>query len=64
MIFVFKLIEMRKRDRHSELDKEFISNDEYRAKLEVLEERIRVLERIVTDDRDGLRRKFADLEDR
>jgi len=33
------------------------------AELRALEERVRVLERIVTDERYDLKRKFKDLED-
>lgn len=33
------------------------------ADLQALEERVRVLERIVTDERYDLKRKFKDLED-
>lgn len=38
------------------------ANAELRQRLEQMEERVRVLERIVTDDRYDLKQQFKDLE--
>lgn len=51
----------RHRDWHAEDTAAREANAELRAELDRLEERIRVLERIVTDDREDLRRQFRDL---
>ena len=61
--FIYKLLAVWMRNR------EFRSNDEsvnanaalMQQRLEQLEERVRVLERIVTDDRFELKQQFKDL---
>jgi hypothetical protein len=55
----FALIFQRKRSEPSTTDHEVVALE---ARLSNLEERIHVLERIVTDDRSDLRRQFRDLE--
>jgi uncharacterized membrane protein len=61
IVFVYKLLESRIRHRSAEA-KEGASVDEARARLDALEERIRVLERIVTDERFDLKREFRNLD--
>jgi flagellar capping protein FliD len=58
--FVFQLIKTRmsQKDRGASQRE----NEEYQIKISDLERRIRVLERIVTDDQENLKRQFRDLE--
>lgn len=51
----------RRRDWEAEEAAVREANAEMRAELDRLEDRIQVLERIVTDDREDLRRQFRDL---
>jgi hypothetical protein len=60
IVFLFKLINawmrysaMRRRDEHVDTD--------LVARLSEVEERVRVLERIVTDERHDLKQQFKDL---
>jgi phage shock protein B len=59
------MLSSRERRRHSRAEEEVQQvrgeNAELLTRLDELEERIRVLERIVTDDRYELRRRFRDL---
>jgi hypothetical protein len=54
----FKLL-MARRETHS---RDESVNEDLLARLAQVEERVRVLERIVTDDRSDLKRQFKDLE--
>jgi len=47
--------------RSSKQEKDIATDDEASAKLDQLEERIRVLERIVTESKHDLRREIKDL---
>lgn len=58
--FVFQLIKTRMSQRDNSASQR--ENEEYQIKLSDLERRIRVLERIVTDDSENLKRQFRDLE--
>ena len=60
MALVFKLIKTVV--MHKNARREDPVNTELAARLAEVEERVRVLERIVTDDRSDLRRQFKDLE--
>jgi len=55
----FKLLQKRMDRRHE--NETAGESNELRARLAELEERIQVLERIVTDDRADLKREFRDL---
>jgi hypothetical protein len=61
--FVFKLVDgwIRNRPRESA---EGPARSELLKRLEEVEERVRVLERIVTDERFDLKQQFKDLETR
>jgi len=61
IVFVYRVVDTYIKSR-SDRDKnsEDIGMD---ARLQEMEDRVRVLERIVTDDRYDLKRKFEDLED-
>jgi hypothetical protein len=61
IVFAYKVIETYIKSR-SQQTKEAETTD-LDAGLQALEERVRVLERIVTDERYDLKRKFKDLED-
>jgi phage shock protein B len=67
MIFVVPcltkiLLSSRRRDAHLRVEEETRrANDEMIKHMEELEERIRVLERIVTDERYELRQRFKEL---
>ena len=58
--FVFQLIKTRMSQKDKSASNQ--ESDEYRIKMSDLERRIRVLERIVTDDTADLKRQFQDLE--
>ncbi len=62
IVFVYKTIEsyIKSRSAPAQAGAEKTDLD---ADLRALEERVRVLERIVTDERYDLKRKFKDLED-
>ena len=61
--FGYKLIVawMRSREQYRRADESGSENAALLQRLEQLEERVRVLERIVTDDRSELRQQFKDL---
>ncbi len=61
--FLYKLIDLfvRQRAEQRGASAEQESSDEVAARLAELEERIQVLERIVTDERLDLKREFRDL---
>ena len=56
----FKLLMARRETRSHGRDESL--NEDLLARLAQVEERVRVLERIVTDDRFDLRQQFKDLE--
>ena len=58
--FVFQLIKTRMSQKDKSASNQ--ESDEYRIKMSDLERRIRVLERIVTDDTADLKKQFQDLE--
>lgn len=58
--FLYKLVEAWIRKTSDRRSVEAL-NSELVARLEALEERVRVLERIVTDERYDLKRQFRDL---
>lgn len=58
--FPLALTRMKQRGREQEAVDQSI-RDEMSARLNELEERVKVLERIVTDDRSELRRQFREL---
>jgi hypothetical protein len=60
IVFVYRLLQARMRYRNAE-PKDDAAAAEARTRLDSLEERIRVLERIVTDERYDLKREFKDL---
>lgn len=63
IVFGYKLIATRMRQQHvsrSAATEEI--NVDLRQRLEQLEERVRVLERIVTDERYDLQQQFRDLD--
>jgi hypothetical protein len=60
VVFIYRLLQARMRYRNAE-PKDDATANEARARLDSLEERIRVLERIVTDERYDLKREFKDL---
>lgn len=60
IVFIYKLLETRMRHRH-ETRTEDPPAEDMQARLDTLEERIRVLERIITDERYDLKREFKDL---
>jgi hypothetical protein len=60
MVLVFKLVKTVMMQKHGRRDDHV--NAELVARLAEVEERVRVLERIVTDDRSELKRQFRDLE--
>jgi hypothetical protein len=63
IVFGYKLIATRMRQHHVSRNSEAESvNVDLRQRLEQLEERVRVLERIVTDERYDLKQQFKDLE--
>lgn len=62
IVFVYKAIEAYIKSR-SEQTKAADTTADLDAGLQALEERVQVLERIVTDERYDLKRKFRDLED-
>ncbi len=60
IVFVYRVVESYLKSRS---DRAKTSEDtEMEARLKEMEDRVRVLERIVTDDRYDLKRKFEDLE--
>jgi hypothetical protein len=61
--FVYKLLAgwMRSREYRRSDDESANANATLRQQLEQLEERVKVLERIVTDDRFELKQQFKDL---
>lgn len=61
IVFAYKAIETYLKSRS---ERNTVSKDsDLDADLHALEERIRVLERIVTDERYDLKRQFKDMED-
>ena len=58
--FVFQLIKTRMSQKDKSASQR--DNEEYLTKISDLERRIRVLERIVTDDSENLKRQFRELE--
>ena len=60
IVFVYRIVESYIKGR-PDRDKTTEAND-MDARLKEMEDRVRVLERIVTDDRYDLKRKFEDLE--
>ncbi len=63
IVFGYKLIATRMRQQHVSRNSEAESvNVDLRQRLEQLEERVRVLERIVTDERYDLKQQFKELE--
>lgn len=65
LVFSFRLlsqyIKQRGEDRRAKNDAAKDENSDLVRQLQQLEERVKVLERIVTDDPDDLRRQFRDL---
>jgi len=61
LIFVYKLIRLVIVQRNQPRRDDSV-NAELLARLNEVEERVRVLERIVTDERYDLKRQFEDLE--
>jgi membrane protein implicated in regulation of membrane protease activity len=59
--FAYKLVDVWLRHRHLQRTDES-EHSELKQRLAELEERVRVLERIVTDERFDLKRQFKDLE--
>jgi hypothetical protein len=61
--FGYKLIAaaVQQRNRHSGESSAEAANADLRQRLEQMEERVRVLERIVTDERFDLKQQFKDL---
>ena len=63
IVFGYKLLATRLRQQHVSRNTETEAvNVDLRQRLEQLEERVRVLERIVTDERYDLKQQFKDLE--
>ena len=63
IVFGYKLVATFMRQKHVSRSSEAETvNVELRQRLEQLEERVRVLERIVTDERYDLKQQFKDLE--
>ncbi len=62
MVFVFRLIQMQLSHVHEKRKAAPAVDEELLDKLARLEERVRVLERIVTDKQSDLERQFRDLE--
>ena len=62
LVLVYNLLKMLFRQKHvSRSDHGATVNSELTQRLQQLEERVRVLERIVTDERFDLKRQFKDL---
>ncbi len=61
IVFGYKLISLRMQSKHLRRD-EATDRIAWQQQLEQLEERVKVLERIVTDDRYDLKRKFEELD--
>ncbi len=61
MVFIFRLVQMQLTHMHEKKKKAPTVDDELLDKLAVLEERVQVLERIVTDKQSDLEREFRDL---
>lgn len=60
--FIFRLVQMRMEHKHERSQRSSGEPaDDLLGRLVRLEERIQVLERIITDDRAHLRREFEDL---
>ena len=64
MVFIFRLIQMQLSHVHEKRKSAPPVDEELLDKLARLEERVRVLERIVTDKQSDLEREFRDLERR
>ena len=60
IVFTYKLIRLAMLRRHTRRDD--TANTDLLNRLAEVEERVRVLERIVTDDRHDLKQQFKDLE--
>ena len=61
IVFIYKLMELFLRNRWGAAPENPEPSEEVTSRLAELEERIQVLERIVTDDRNDLKRQFRDL---
>jgi len=63
LVLVFKLVRTMMLSKHANLSRrDGTVNAELAERLNQVEERVRVLERIVTDDPTDLKRQFKDLE--
>lgn len=63
IVFGYKLLATGMRQKHVSRNSDAdATNVELRQRLEQLEERVRVLERIVTDERYDLKQQFKDLD--
>jgi cell division protein FtsB len=62
VVFGYRLIALRMRQKHARNDD--TERVAWREQLEQLEERVKVLERIVTDDRYDLKRQLDELDKR
>jgi adenine-specific DNA methylase len=60
--FLYKLVSLALQNKHQSRNREDeAANGELLKRLEEVEERVRVLERIVTDERFDLKQQFKDL---